>query len=204
VVPLTTAAKTPLPTHVTFNVNGREQTVLCEQIRTVSQNVFANVNSCYKFTMSEEGMKRVDEALAIQLGLQIVFPNSDRYWESLSKLIRAKVREAVEHSRVDSLDVSKVASLLEAKVDSLVNETVNPVPPAPPAPEVQPVEEVKVESKKTSKRRVWTDEAKHEFLKYYDEHGAKKTSEKYDLQIGSVHSTRFKFYKELRNGKNEA
>ena len=201
VVPLSTATKNDLPTHVIFQTGDKTQTIMCEQIRSVSQQAFFNSGSHYMWTMSEKYMQMVDEALAVQLGLQIVFPNSDRYWESLSKLIRVKVKEAVEHSKVEALDISKVATLLEARVDTIVSQTMNPAPPEP-EPEPEPVGRVMTapSKKPRAKGTCWTTEEKEKFLEYYDKHGSKATAEAYNVKIGSVYGMRFKFFKELHGG----
>lgn len=211
VVPLTTAIKNELPTHVTFSTGDKTQTILCEQIRTVSQQAFFNAGSNYRWTMNEKYMALVDEALAIQLGLSLIFPKSEQFWESLERLIRTRVKQAIAGSKVEALDISKIATLLDARVEEAIKNEVEPQVEEPakkeePEQETQPLEPKKdfVPVKKSTRRR-WTDESKLEFLEYYDAHGAKKTAEEYSIQIGSVHTTRFKFYKELRaNGKLKA
>lgn len=206
VVPLSTATKNDLPTHVTFQTGDKTQTIMCEQIRSVSQQAFFNPGSYYKWAMSEKYMQMVDEALAVQLGLQIVFPNSDRYWESLSKLIRVKVKEAVEHSKVEALDIGKVATLLEARVDTIVNQTVNPAPPMPPEPEPEPIHipepEPEPEPVGRARNHRWSAEDKQAFLDYYDKEGPKATAIKFDVKLGSVYNMRFKFFKDLQRGKS--
>lgn len=111
------------------------------------------------------------------------------------------------------MDISKIVTLLDVRVEEAIKNEVEPQVEEPAKEEVQepeqetpPLEPKKdfVPVKKSTRRR-WTDESKLEFLEYYDAHGAKKTAEEYGIQIGSVHTTRFKFYKELRaNGKLKA
>lgn len=215
VVPLTTAAKNDQPTHVTFSTGDKTQTILCEQIRTVSQQAFFNAGSSYRWTMSEKYMALVDEALAIQLGLSLIFPKSEQFWESLERLIRTRVKQAIADSKVEALDISKIATLLDARVEEAIKNETEPqaveekveepakeevqepeqeTPPLEPKKDFVPV--------KKSTRRHWTDEDKREFIKYYDEHGARKTAAKYDMQIGSVCNYRFKFYKEMHGKKS--
>ena len=212
VVPLTTSPKNELPTHVSFQTGDKTQTIMCEQIRSVSQQAFFNAGSSYRWTMSEKYMALVDEALATQLGLSLIFPKSDQFWESLERLIRMKVKQAVEESRVSAIDISKLATLLDLKVDEaiknetkpeVVEEKVEEPAQEEPKQETLPVEPEKdfVPVKKAQRRR-WTDDDKREFLRYYEEHGAKKTADKYELQIGSVHTNRFKFFKELHGEKH--
>lgn len=130
VVPLTTTPKTELPTHVTFQTGDKTQTILCEQIRTVSQNVFFNSGSHYLWNMSEKYMALVDEALAVQLGLSLIFPKQDQFWESLERLIRVKVKQAINDSKVEALDISKIVTLLDTKVEEAVKNETNPEPTA--------------------------------------------------------------------------
>jgi mRNA interferase MazF len=213
VVPLTTAAKSEMPTHVTFMTGDKQQTILCEQIRSVSQQAFFNAGSHYQFTMSEKYMGLVDEALAVQLGLSLCFPNSDRFWESLERLIRVRVKQAVMDSRVEAVDISKISSLIDAKVESIVNNEVDPEEEKVEEPVEEPVEEVVEEvaeepkkdwvpvSKPTRTRRTWDENSKKEFLAYIEEHGMKETAEHYNMQIGSVYATKFKFFKEMSETK---
>lgn len=213
VVPLTSQVKNHMPTHVNFIVDGDKQnTILCEQIRSIPSRIFFNPGSSYRWTMSEKYMAMVDEALAVQLGLSLVFPNSERFWESLEKIIRVRVKQTVMDSKVDAIDVSKVASLLDARVESIVNDTVNPLPPVTEEKKEEPVIESSeptppLEEKKDfvpikkPNRRSWTNEEKQEFLEYYDEHGAQATADQYDLQLGSVYATRFRFFKENKGEK---
>lgn len=216
VVPLTTSNKIDLPTHVEFTVGDKNQTIMCEQIRTVSQQAFFNSGSHYMWNMSEKCMALVDEALAVQLGLSLVFPNADRYWESLEKLIRVRVKQAIADSKVDAIDVSKVATLLDVKVESLVNEAMNPTPveekaeePAQKAtddPEVMPPTDPPktwVPVKRTRTRNTWTDETKREFLEFIEKNGKAAAAAKYDMKLGSVYSTKMKFEKEMREDKSD-
>ena len=65
-VPLTTANKRPLPTHVHICVDGTHSTVLCEQICCVDRQRIQR----YKGHFGEADMRAVDRALRIQLGLE--------------------------------------------------------------------------------------------------------------------------------------
>lgn len=207
VVPLTTAVKANLPTHVEFDIGDKHNTVLCEQIRTVSRQAFLNSGSHYICTMSDKYMSMVDEALAVQLGLSLVFPNAERYWASLEKLIRVRVKQAIADSKVEALDITKVATLLDMKVEEVVKQETEPEPEAVAEPEpvknddtaAEPVEEPKegwVPIKK-SKRRTWTDDEKKKFLEYLEAYGTRSTSSMYDLEIGTVYACKLKFKKEL-------
>lgn len=65
VVPITKKYKRPLPVHVKIHGEQISGTVLCEQIRAVDNKQFKAVEH-----LSDEDMKKVDEALAISLGLK--------------------------------------------------------------------------------------------------------------------------------------
>ena len=208
VVPLTTQTKKPLPTHVEFELDGKTQTILCEQIRTISQQAFFNAGSHYKWSMSEKYMNMVDEALAIQLGLSLIFPKSDQFWETLAKLIRVRVKQAIADTKVEAVDISKIATLLDAKVEEAVKEETTPVPEPvkeEPAPEIveEKSEEPPMEKKadwvpvKKSKRRHWSDEDKKKFIEYVNAYGCKSAAAFYELGLNSVYVTKMKFMKEL-------
>ena len=65
VVPLTTADKKPLPTHVKILMeDGKISTVLCEQLRTISTDLILN----YIGTVDETKMTEVDGAVLKALG----------------------------------------------------------------------------------------------------------------------------------------
>lgn len=67
-VPCTTARKKDMPNHVHFLVGGRINTALTEQVMPVNKSELTN----YKYTMSEEDMRRIDLALSISLSLPSV------------------------------------------------------------------------------------------------------------------------------------
>ena len=220
VVPLTTSPKSDLPTHVTFQTGDKTQTIMCEQIRSVSQQAFFNSGSYYKWTMSEKYMRMVDEALAVQLGLSLIFPKSEQFWDSLERLIRTRVKEAINDSKVQAIDISMIASLLDAKVEDAIKEETKPAEPV-----VEPEPAAKTEIRSGSKP--WhempqsksntkpeepkvTEPAKHRtrpkqrsnaekqaFVNYVNTYGTKAASQHYDLKLGSVYTLKLKYQKEL-------
>lgn len=75
VVPITTRDSDHLPMHVYFRYmdgpeGGRNQLILCEQITTVSVEVFLSPKSRFMYSFNIEMMNKVDEALTRQLGLK--------------------------------------------------------------------------------------------------------------------------------------
>lgn len=208
VVPLTTAHKTTLPTHVIINDGKLEQTILCEQIRTISANTFFNNGSYYKYALSDKIMREVDEALAVQLGLSIVFPNSNRYWESLERLIRAQVKNAVASTKVSAVDINCVATLLDDKIKAIAEQEVTPtiaeqVAPKPITPDqiadngCSPDGEIETSSATTEKksRHVWTIDKMKEFLDDCYKLGTRAVCTKYRLTVKSVYVNKAKFKK---------
>lgn len=68
VIPFTTEIKKEMPTHVKLDINGINNTLLCEQIKTVNNTELTN----YIFTLDEESMNKVEEAILISLGMKEV------------------------------------------------------------------------------------------------------------------------------------
>lgn len=208
VVPLTTQDKTPLPTHVEFHQAGKDQTILCEQIRTIPARFFDDPTASYRWTMSDKYMRLVDDALCVQLGLSLCFPNSDRFWESLERLVRAKVKQAVEDSRVQAMDVGKLCAILDDKTDKLIADaaTTEPVTPATPIVQAeQPVEVKPVETtpvvqptgwvphKPSKKRNKWTKEDMETFLADCEKMPLKEVSQKYDMKLSTLYAQKSNF-----------
>lgn len=219
VVPLTTARKTSLPTHVIIDDGKVEQTILCEQIRTISANTFCNNGSSYKYMLSEKTMREVDEALSVQLGLQICFPNSDRYWESLERLIRAQVRLAIDNSKVSAIDINAVANQLNDKVAEIAKQEVNPAPPIAeqlahvPIATMPPERNISCNKEEGSKgwvphkpsktRNDWTTAKMQEFLDDCYKYGVRTVAEKWKLTVQTVYVNKAKFKKLLGDNNGE-
>lgn len=75
VLPISTRDNDHLPMHVYYRYQesaniGRNQTIFCEQITTVSVLIFNDDKSRYMYSLSVELMNKVDEALTRQLGLK--------------------------------------------------------------------------------------------------------------------------------------
>lgn len=65
VIPCTSEEKKKMPMHVDCEINGIQNTILCEQIRTINTDELLN----YMFTLEDDMMKKVDKALKITLGI---------------------------------------------------------------------------------------------------------------------------------------
>lgn len=104
VVPITTREFDHLPMHVYYRYydskNGdRHQIVLCEQITTVSIQVFNNSRSRYLYSFSLEFMNKIDEALARQLGLKPRVADMhvlERIVEELAEKQKKEIKEMKE------------------------------------------------------------------------------------------------------------
>ena len=189
VIPITTANKSPMPTHVAFNDGKFEQTILCEQLRPVKESLFYD-RSYYKYSLSDDTMQKVDEAIAIQLGLSLVMPNSERFWKSVEQMIRYKVKDAIRCSKVEALDISKLSCLLTKAVDESLEE---------PVKEASVVEEVDKESVPIKKKKNrWTTKNKRDFINIYLEDGPQKAADKFDIELGSAYRLKWRIEKELK------
>lgn len=203
-VPLTTQLKTELPVHVTFNDGKQPQTILCEQIRTISEQLLYNNGSYYKYTLSPDIMQEVDNALAIQLNITLSFPNAERFWKSLESLIRTKVLRAVDETKVSALDISKLSCLIDKNVEELVKSVTIPEPEPVVIPEPEPAPTPAppiVTEKKKREYRKWSDDEKKEFIDKYYKHGCDATAKEYGMSRQSAMKNYCRFNKEVKDGK---
>lgn len=203
-VPLTTQAKNQLPVHVTFNDGKQSQTILCEQIRTISESLLYNNGSYYKYTLSPDIMQEVDNALAIQLNITLSFPNAERFWKSLESLIRTKVLRAVDETKVSAVDISKLSCLIDKNVEELVKSVTapepEPVPEPEPEPAPMPAPHIVTEKKKREYRK-WSDDEKKEFIDKYYKQGCDATAKEYGMSRQSAMKNYCRFNKEVKDGK---
>ena len=196
VIPITTANKSQMPTHVAFNDGKFEQTILCEQLRPVKESLFYD-RSYYKYSLSDDTMQMVDEAIANQLGLSIVMRNSERFWKSVEQMIRYKVKDAIRCSKVEALDISKVSCLLTKCVDESINEAK---PETKPEPKLKPTTQEPVKDFvpiKKSKNK-WTAKDKQEFINTYCKDGPQAAADKFNVKLGSAYRLKWQFEKESK------
>lgn len=65
VIPATTKEKTPLPTHYTIQINGKDNTFLAEQITCISKdNIISNLGR-----LDKEDMRNIEKRIKVQLDL---------------------------------------------------------------------------------------------------------------------------------------
>lgn len=213
IVPLTTQNKVTLPTHVEFQSNGKQNTILCEQPRSLPVRLLENAS--YKWTMSESTMRLVDEALAIHFGISLTFPNSEKFWESLERMVRVKVKQAIEASRVQAIDATAIACNIEKIVDSLIEPQSTKVPTiiesgtaqvptiieSEPTSTPEPVKDY-VPVKK-SQRRKWTTQDMRTFLADCDKMPIKEVAAKYGIQVASVYGMKYSFKRTIGENNRE-
>lgn len=65
VAAMTTRNKKHMPTHVHVDLMGQENTVLLEQLRTISRHRIR----CFLGQLSEDDMEQVDQAMRVSVGL---------------------------------------------------------------------------------------------------------------------------------------
>jgi mRNA-degrading endonuclease toxin of MazEF toxin-antitoxin module len=93
VCPISTSSDPDFIVHIPYTANGKLNVVLVEQIKTIPVNDL-NAQGCrYMYSLSDEVMKKVDEAIIIQLGISTIVPNRVQFMETLDRFIRSKVRE---------------------------------------------------------------------------------------------------------------
>ena len=68
IVPCTTAYKPNLPTHFNLYINGRRNTLLCEQVKTIPTDLLFG----YITTLDDYEMMKVDDCLKKSLGINKV------------------------------------------------------------------------------------------------------------------------------------
>lgn len=178
VCPITSKPKTNLPTHVTF-FDKFQQTILCEQCRPVKETLF-HENSYYKYSLSEDIMELVNVSLMIQFGLNVM-PNSDKFWKSVEQIIRSKVKESIDVAMTmrTQPDLDRITTV----VDDTLREVKIEIP----------------QGKTTHSPRKWTPEEKKEFVEYCYKHGYESAASHYNMKLGSIYTTKWRFEKELYN-----
>lgn len=96
IVPITLEDKNPIPSHVKFIYEGKQQTVLCEQVRTVDSMALKN----FIYIVSDEVLAEVERALAIQFAIRPSISTADftlnTTLKHLEKIIAQIIHEKVE------------------------------------------------------------------------------------------------------------
>lgn len=98
IVPITLENKTNIPTHVGFVFEGKSQTILCEQTRTVDCMSLGN----YICTVSDEVLEQVEKALAIQFNIRPQVTYADFTLDSTIKHLETVIGQIIS-SKVDAI-----------------------------------------------------------------------------------------------------
>lgn len=93
VLPIETKEHDHLPCHVYYQNNGRDQTVLCEQIKTVSILDFQREGSHFMYSFTLDFMNEIDSALAGQLGIKARVADMKVLENMIDKLSKDREKE---------------------------------------------------------------------------------------------------------------
>ena len=147
VVPCTTELKRlDMPTHLECEFGNKRNMIMCEQIKTVNVDELLS----YMFTLDDNMMDKIDEALKIALGivdnklLDTVAPISD-----------------IENDKMTSDEIVE-AVVPQIKID---DEKTNIV---------------ELSMSKNGKQKRWDTDTKKEYVNWYEQYGKKATSERYN------------------------
>lgn len=232
VIPITTRDSDHLPMHVYFRYmdgpeGGRNQIILCEQITTVSIEVFRSSKSRFLYSFNIEMMNKVDEALTRQLGLKPRIADMHVLERIVNELAETEAKriEAQKEKEV-SMRVEALAAMLIKKFNlnldttALLNGTeyrdaevqyadksavktmretaAERRKPEPAAPE-KTVSSARTEKSddKPKKRHKWSIEEKRQFLADYKKLSISQMSEKYGIKKSSVSYNVCVFKKEV-------
>lgn len=232
VIPITTRDSDHLPMHVYFRYmdgpeGGRNQIILCEQITTVSIEVFRSSKSRFLYSFNIEMMNKVDEALTRQLGLKPRIADMHVLERIVNELAETEAKriEAQKEKEV-SMRVEALAAMLIKKFNlnldttALLNGTeyrdaemqyadksavktmretaAERRNPEPAAPE-KTVSSARAEKSddKPKKRHKWSIEEKRQFLADYKKLSISQMSEKYGIKKSSVSYNVCVFKKEV-------
>ena len=239
VIPITTRDSDHLPMHVYFRYmdgpeGGRNQIILCEQITTVSIEVFRSSKSRFLYSFSIEMMNKVDEALTRQLGLKpriadmhVLERIVNELAETEAKRIAAMKEKEVQ-MRVEALAASLIKKFnLKLDTTALLNGTeyrdsemqyadksvvktmretaAERRKPETVTPKKTDAQAGTGESEdKPRKRHKWSIEEKKQFLEDYRNLPISKMSEKYGIKKSSVTYNVCVFRKEVGTDDSSA
>lgn len=106
VVYLTTREKKPLPTHVEINSAKCKSTALCEQIETVSKERIGN----YVNTVTQNEMKKLEEALMVSLGVDVNVKGSKQLKEREKLIAEWEAKESLEKGMEENIPDPEVTN----------------------------------------------------------------------------------------------
>lgn len=92
IVPLTAEDKTDIPVHIHFEYEGKHNTILCEQPRTVDKVALGG----YICTLSDELMYKVEKAMQIQLSMRPLCTYADFTLDNVVDHLRAIIDHIIQ------------------------------------------------------------------------------------------------------------
>lgn len=126
IVPITTSDdKTEIPVHVRFIFEGEPQWILCEQVRTVDTIALGK----YHCTLSDEIMKKVEQAMVIQFAIRseisltdFDLSNTVKTLETMvEKILQSKMKQMEERTtKIPISDIEDAAIRLGEMVEDLI------------------------------------------------------------------------------------
>lgn len=147
IVPITLEDKTEIPVHVKFTYEGKRQTILCEQPKTVDCLALKD----YMYTVSDSIMEQVEKAIAIQHGIRPQVTYADFTLDStirhlevvIANIIANKVEQVKQELQKEQLpagvipisQVEDAALHLGQMIEDLVGEQVKPMIQQQPKPQ---------------------------------------------------------------------
>lgn len=139
IVPITLEDKTNISVHVHFNYEGKRQTILVEQVRTVDCLALTD----YIYTVSDELMEEVEKAMAIQYSIRPTVTYADFTLDStirhlevvIANIISNKVelikqelqKEQLPAGVIPTSQVEDTALHLGQMIEDLVGEEIKPM-----------------------------------------------------------------------------
>ena len=153
VVPCTTELKRlDMPTHLECEFGNKKNMIMCEQIKTVNVDELLS----YMFTLDDNMMDKIDEALKIALG--IVDNKSDEIRSKKEEFADKCTEAIVEAVLEESASVMKEVSEVKDKLTNIVELPMS----------------------KNGKQKRWDTDTKKEYVNWYEQYGKKATSERYN------------------------
>lgn len=162
--------------HVKCEFNGKNNIILCEQIKPINVSDIAN----YMLTLDEETMSQIDTALSKSIGLSTIKENKEK---SVHAWLFEKYNEGNEPN----------------VTTTIFNSLNNPANYEPTFVNVEDEKEYLVDSSQTTKKshKHWNSAGKEEFIAVVDEEGIDIASEVYGLTEGTIKNYYAKFKREL-------
>lgn len=184
VAPITSQPKTSMPTHVTYKDRAsKENTILIEQttIRSIP-HIIKCAN--YKYTLSEEVMKRVDYALSIQ------------FLSSQSSTVD-DIDEEYEDDESEYMDSAEneIAVGREGSIPSQIEKFNSRMKKYE---DMHTSEQIEIPITRTSSGMIkWTTELKQQLIKDYEMMPIDTVAAKYNMKEPSIYSSVSRFRRQL-------